>query len=119
MSSNKQIIDYCPNYYKIINFNPIMEDGITSRIISMYQEYIFNIDLNSEEDINEIKELDAALAKYIDDYSFRKEVQRQIREVKVKKDAKNIIKAFIEAIIRIFVNYEDYTTRVIYISRWI
>ena len=96
-----------------------MGDELTERIIRMYQEYIFRINIHNEDEVNEIKELDAAVAKYIDDYSFRKEVQRQIMSIKVKNDCKDIIKYFIDAIIRIFSTYEDYTTRVIYISRWI
>jgi len=96
-----------------------MGDELSERIIRMYQDYIFRINIHNEDEVNEIKELDAAVAKYIDDYSFRKEVQRQILAIKVKNDCKDIVKYFIDAIIRIFSNYEDYTTRVIYVSRWI
>lgn len=119
MNENKQILKFCPNFYKIINFNPISGDELTPRIIGMYQEYIFRANIHNEDEVNEIKELDAAVIKYINDYSFRKEVQEQILKSKVKNDCKDIIKHFIDIIIRIFANYEDYTTRVIYISRWI
>ena len=119
MSENKQILKYCPNYYQIINFNPLAEDELTQRIIRMYHEYIFNIDIYNEDEVNTIKELDAALSKYINDYSFRKEIQRQINNTTVKKDCPDIIKFLIDLIIKVFTNYEDYTTRVIYISRWI
>lgn len=119
MSENKIILKYCPNYYKIINFNPMLGDEMTERIIQMYREYIFGINVNDENAVNEIKELDAAVAKYIHDYSFRKEVQRQITSASVSKDCKDIIKYIIDLIIKVFSTYEDYTTRVIYISRWI
>lgn len=119
MSENKQIIKYCPNFYKILDFHPISGDVLSEKIIKMYQEYIFRININNEDEVNEIKELDAAISKYIDDYSFRKEMQRQIISIKVKNDCKDILKFFVEAIIKIFSNYQDYTTRVIYISRWI
>ena len=46
-------------------------------------------------------------------------MQKQIVQIKVKKDETNILKAIIRSIIKIFDNYEEYTTRVIYISRWI
>ena len=45
MSDNKKIIKLCPNYYKIIEFNPIDEDDISDKIISIYKEYIFSINL--------------------------------------------------------------------------
>lgn len=119
MSENKQILKYCPNFYKIINFNPLQEDQLTSKIIKIYQEYIFKINLNNKQDVEEIQKLDTAIAKYINDYSFRKEVQRQIVKVKVKNTCTDILKFFIDAILNIFASYQDYTTRVIYVSRWI
>jgi len=119
MNDNKQILKYCPNFYKIINFNPISGDELSEKIIKIYQEYIFRVNIHNEDEVNEIKELDAAVSKYIDDYSFRKAVQEQILQIKVKKDCKDILKLFIDAIIKIFANYEEYTTRIIYISRWI
>lgn len=117
--NNKQIINYCENFYKIINFEPMENDVISTKLIRIYQEYIFNIDINNNEDISSIKELDHVIGKYIDDYLFRKELQKEIIKVSVRKDAKNVLKEIINSIIKIFNNYEEYTTRVIYISRWI
>lgn len=119
MNDNKQIIKLCPNFYKIIEFNPINGDTLSSSLINMYHNYIFSIDINNEADVNEVKELDAALAKYIDDYSFRREVQTKIKTITIKENSKELIKMIINFIIKLFASYEDYTTRVIYISRWI
>ena len=46
-------------------------------------------------------------------------MQKQILQIRVKKDTKDILKEIIYSIIKIFDNYEEYTTRVIYISKWI
>ena len=46
-------------------------------------------------------------------------MQKQIVQIKVQRDAKDLLKEIIKSILRIFDNYEEYTTRVIYISRWI
>ncbi len=117
---NKEIIAMCENFYKIINFKPIEGDTITEKLIRIYQEYIFHININDAESIKSVKELDKALNQYINDYTFRKELQKQIVKVKIdREDSKNILKDFIKEIIKIFNNYEEYTTRVIYISRWI
>ncbi len=119
MSENKQILKYCPNFYNIINFNPLQEDQLSDKIIKIYQEYIFKINLNNAEEVAKVKELDEAVAKYINDYSFRSEVQKQIVNVRVKSTCKDVLRFFIDVIIKIFTNYQDYTTRVIYVSRWI
>ena len=119
MNVNKQIIDLCPNFYKIIEFTPYEDDVISSKLIKLYQQYIFKIDINNLEEVEEVRQLDKVVNKYIDDYLFRKELQKQIVQIKVKKDETNILKAIIRSIIKIFDNYEEYPTRVIYISRWI
>ena len=107
MDKNKQIIALCPNFYKIIEFRPYEEDVISTKLIKLYQEYIFRIDLDNQEDVESVIRLDKVVKKYIDDYLFRKEMQKQI------------LKEVIKSILKIFDNYEEYTTRVIYISRWI
>ena len=119
LNINKQIISYCPNFYKIIDFTPYEDDKISDKLIKLYQKYIFKIDINNEEDIESIRQLDKALNKYIDDYTFRKEMQKQIFSLRVRKDAVDMLKEIINYIIKIFDNYEEYTTRVIYISKWI
>ena len=119
MNRNKLIISYCKNFYKIINFEPLIEDAITSKLIRIYQEYIFRIDINNQEDINTIQKLDEVIGKYIDDYLFRDEMKKQIVQVQIRKDVKDVLKEFIKSIIKIFNNYEEFTTRRIYIAKWI
>jgi hypothetical protein len=119
MNINKEILKYCPNFYKIIEFKPFNEDQISAKLIKLYQKYIFKINPENEEDIESVKALDKAVNKYIDDHQFRKELQKKILEIKVDKNDNDLLKSFIKAILHIFDSYEEYTTRVIYISRWI
>ena len=119
MATNKEIIKLCPNYYKIINFHPIEDDSISDKIFALYKEFIFSININDETSVNDVKELDTAIYKYITDYSFRREVKKQVMAYKIKRDEDDIIRTYINIILKTYANYEDYTTRVIYISRWI
>jgi len=119
MNVNKQIIEMCPNFYKIIEFSPYEDDVISTKLIKIYQQYIFRIDINNSEDVSYVKELDKVIGKYIDDYLFRKEVKKEIVKIRVNREDRDILRTIIRAIIRIFYNYEEYTTRVIYISKWI
>ena len=116
---NKEVIKYCPNFYKITEFVPLENDTITEKILKIYQEYIFRIDLNNPEDIKMVQELDYIIGKYIEDYIFRKAFQKQIVQVKISRDVKDILKEMIKSIIRIFNKYEEDTTKIIYISHWI
>ena len=118
MKKNKIILNYCPNYYKIKNYDFFEDDYITLKIIGIYEEYIFSIDEKNKEELCKIKELDNILSKYIDDYSFRKEVQKGILDIKVKRNS-NIVEVIVNFLINLFENYEDGLTRNIYFARWI
>ena len=116
---NKEVINKCKNFYKIINFEIMEGDNITPKLIKIYEEYILNLDINNEEDIAMIIKLDQILGQYIDDYIFRREFQKEIVKIRIRKDTKNVLKEIIHKIINVFYNYQEYTTRVISISRWI
>ena len=114
MKKNKKIIKYCPNFYKIINFEYLEDDYITHKLISIYEDFIFNYDSTEEE----ITKLDYAVNKYIDDYFFRKEMKIGLSEMRVRKNS-NIVKSVVEGVIRLCDNYDMGFTRNIYFARWI
>ena len=117
--NNKLVLNYCPNFYKIVNFDIDEDDNVSRKLIQIYQEYIIKIDLSNVEETKLVMELDKVLSRYIDDYEFRKNLKVSMLQVKIKKSCTNILKAIVESIVSIFNNYEEYTTRNVYISRWI
>lgn len=116
--NNKELINHCPNFYKICNFECSEKDYVTKRIIEIYKTYIFSIKSLDVDSINKIEELDRVISKYLDDYYFRKEMKVSLKELKVKKDD-NVLQVIVDYILHIFERYEDGYTRNIYISRWI
>lgn len=114
---NKEILNYCPNYYNIVNFDFKDSDLVSEKLINIYKNFVFSINVNNREDIEKVQELDRVLSNYIHDYLFRSTLQKEIVSVKVKRD--NILRSLVDNIIKIFSNYEEYTTRRIYISKWI
>ena len=115
---NKEVLNYCPNYYNIVDFDFHDNDLISEKLVSIYKNYVFSINIQNREEIEKVQELDRVLANYIHDYLFRSTLQKEIVEVKVKKD-NNVLKSLVDIIIKIFSHYEEYTTRKIYISKWI
>lgn len=118
-NKNKMILKYCPNFYRIINFDYFEDDYLTEKLINIYKKFIFNVSISSEDDIKIAKNIDVVLSKYIDDYLFRKEMKKELLQLRVSKNSPNILKTIVEGIITIFNKYEEGTTRKIYISRWI
>lgn len=117
--SNKEVLKYCPNFEKIVNFRYDDNDLITEKLISIYRDFVFKANLVNEEDIKMVKEIDYVLNKYIGDYSFRKELKSEIVQIKIKRSCGDILRAIVVSILNIFEQYLYNTTRKISIARWI
>ena len=116
---NKEVLKFCPNYYKINSFEYYEDDSVSERLIKVYQAYIKSVDIENKEQVNKLRMIDKILSKYIDDYNFRYEIKKGIISVKVRRDEKNLLEVLVNAIISLFDNYETTFTRTIYIARWI
>lgn len=119
MNKNKLVLENCPNFYRIVNFEYFEEDCVTDKLIKIYEDFIFKVDIANFEEIEMVKKIDYVLGKYIDDYLFRRKMQKEIFNVKIKKTCTDILHTIVESIIAIFNRYEEETSRNIYISRWI
>ncbi len=118
MNKNKYIISQCPNFYKIINYDYYKEDIITDKIINIYRSFIFNTNPEDENEISKAKDLDIVLNKYINDLSFRKELQNRFKYYEIVTTT-NIINSLVDSIIKTYDEYREGTTKRIYISKWI
>ena len=118
MNKNKIILQYCPNFYKIINYD-FERDSLTDKLINVYRRFIFTIDIENMEEVKTANQIDKILIKYIEDSQFRKELQNGLKNFKVTNSSSNILKAIVEGIISVFNKYEEGSTRKIYIARWI
>lgn len=118
MNKNKMILKHCPNFYKIMNFEYLEDDELSERLIKVYHDYVFRVDLANRVEITKLEAIDAVLAKYIDDYFFRKELKNEMKQIRIRKDEDKLT-AIVNWIIKVFDNYEVGYTRNIYFSRWI
>ena len=119
MNNKKKILDYCKNYQRIVNFDYLQDDLISAKLIRVYKDYVFKVNINSSEEVEELTHFDYVLGKYIDDYNFRKELKKEIVHVKIKKSCTDILRAIVASILKIFDNYLENSTRKITIARWI
>ena len=114
----KYILNYCPNYYNIVNFNYSDSDIITAKIISIYRSYIFSLKYLDNKILNKVKELDMVVAKYLDDYYFKSELMKKFPVLEFVTD-EDIVNKMVNNILDIYDKYLEGTTRKIYISKWI
>jgi len=119
MITNKLILKYCPNFDRIINTDFVEEDNLSLQLVKIYKDYIFNIDINNEDDIQLVRLIDKTMGKYVDDCFFRKTLQKEIFRMKVKNKNSDPVRTIVDAIINIYKQTMEDQTRKIYISKWI
>lgn len=115
---NKEVLEFCKHYKDIISMEHTTEDIFTHKLINIYKNYIFSIDLNSLEDIESVKNLDQVIFNYMEDYRLRHMMKKELASAKIKV-GNNILRTVVDIILRIFDQYLENTSRNIYISRWI
>ncbi len=119
LKNNKLVLNYCKNFERITNTDFLEGDTLSLQLVKIYKDYIFNIDLTQEEEIENVIEIDKIMGRYIDDYLFRKTLKQELVKVRVKRSCGDIIRTIVENIIEIFHRVEFEQTRKIYISKWI
>ena len=91
---------------------------LTDKLLKIYRSFIFSVNIDNSEAIEKVSTIDKVLAKYVDDYLFRKEMKHSLSTLQIKK-TNNLLLTLVDNLISIFDRYEEGTTRRIYISRWI
>lgn len=118
MNKNKQVLNHCPNFYKIINFEFLENDKLSLKLVSTYKDYIFSVDCSNASLRKKIESLDLVLNKYIDDYTFRKEIRRSLLELTANPED-NFMEVIVDHLINGYDNYDAGYTRNFYFARWI
>lgn len=116
---NKIVLKYCKDYYRIINEEFGELDYMSSKVIQVYQSFIFSINIKNKNDIKKITALNNAVARFFDDREFKTYLTKFLEELKVSKNEKDVMRYISEAIISQHEKYMEGFTRNLYISRWI
>ncbi len=115
----KDIIKLCPNYYKIVNTAIDETDNVSEKLIKIYEDYIFGVNLKEAEQTKKVVRIDQILNEYFSDYRFKKELSDKLKNIKVKSKIENVTEFVVNSVIEIFDEYLENYTRNIYIPRWI
>lgn len=117
--TNKVVLKYCPDYFRIINeeFNEF--DLMTDKVIQIYQTYIFSIDIRNKSQVKKITDLNKAIVRYFDDREFKTLLTTTLSTLKVPKGTKDVMSIVVSTIIKEYDRYMEGFTRNLYIPRWI
>ena len=116
---NLEVLKYCPEYYDIVDEEIMEGDTVSIKIIQVFQEYTFSIDISNEKQIKLLKELTIAVKKYFEDGEFKKEIVNLMATLRIKVGISNVFEFISEKIVESYNKYCEFYTRNLYIPRWI
>lgn len=115
----KKILETCPHYDEIINFDFDYNDEITIDLIDWYKDLIFSCNGNDEKETEIIKMIDNSMYMYVNDYKYRKGLSKIISCKDIDLNNEKSIKRLIKKILDYTSKYE--TTKILNVSssRWL
>ncbi len=114
------ILNKCPNYDKISNYIYLENDNISIILIEKYQDYVFSVDIDDNEEIIMLELVNKAFTKYISDYNFSKMLTKYLEKFLSKNKNKNIkVEDLMQEVVNFANQYEEEKLKHIVNSRWI
>ena len=115
----KKILDVCPHYDDIINFEFDYDDEITIDLIDWYKDLIFSCDGDDVNETNIIKMIDNSMYMYVNDYKYRKGLCKIISVRDIDLNSDKSIRKLIKKILDYTNKYENIEILNVTSSRWL
>jgi hypothetical protein len=111
------ILDRCPNYNNISNYVYLENDYFSKSLIDLYQDYVFSINIDNQEELNLLDSVNKAMEKYIKDYNFAKALKNYLKDYNMGADV--IIKDLMQKLVTFVSIYEEESLKHISNTKWI
>lgn len=113
--STRRILEFCPYYDDIINYDIGYDDEFSFDLIDWYKDLVFSFDC--DRDI--IRLIDKSMYLYVNSYEYRNGLRRivNIRDIDLNSDKR--IKRLIRKIINYTDRYENMLVLNVKTNRWI
>lgn len=115
----KKILDNCPHYDMIVNYEYPYGDVLSKKLIDWYRELIFSANGNNENQLLLIKALDRSLYLYVRDNKYKRGIRKIVTIDELTFEDKSIIKEVIKKLIEFTSNYEKREVREVSVARWL
>lgn len=115
----QRILNSCPYYDKIVNYEYNEGDVLSSSLIDWYRELIFSADGYNERQLKIINAMDKALYLYIKENKYKKGLEKVLKESDVAIDNQTSIANAIKKILMFTNSYEKEEILDISNSMWL
>lgn len=80
-----KLLEICPNYEKVNTYEFLEGDDVSETLVNFYVDLIDKIDMDDKEQVEFLSDLDSSLSKYVDNYSFRRTLKKEVSKISPKE----------------------------------
>ena len=113
------VLQNCPNYDEIVNYEYPYGDILSRKLIDWYRELIFSAKGDNEREFMLIRALDKSLYLYVRDNKFKRGLKKIIKDDELNFSNKALIKDVIKRLIEYTNNYEQREIYDVTVSKWL
>ena len=115
----KKILECCPNFNTIINYEYPYGDMLSKKLIDWYRELIFSANAGNENQLMLVSALDRSLYLYVRDNKYKRGLRKIITVDELTLQDKNQIKEVIKRLMEFTSSYEKKEVREVSVSKWL
>ena len=115
----KKILQTCPHYDEVIEFEFDYNDEITIDLIDWYKDLIFSCDADDKNETEIIKMIDNSMYMYVNDHKYRNGLKKIISVNDIDLNSEKKIRKLIKKILDYTNKYENIEILNVKSSRWI
>lgn len=114
-----KILENCPHFDMIVNYEYPYGDTLSKKLIDWYRELVFSANGNNENQLMLIQALDRSLYLYVRDNKYKRGIRKIVSDEELTFEDKNVIKEVIKKLIEFTSNYEKKEVREVQSSKWL
>ena len=115
----KKILENCPHYDMIINYEYPYGDILSQKLIEWYKELIFSANGSDTNQLLLINALDKSLYLYVKDNRYKRGIKKIITPEELNLENRDLIKDSIRKLIEYTAKYEKKEIREVQVSKWL
>lgn len=115
----RKILDTCPHYDEIINFEFDYTDEFTIDLIDWYKDLIFSCDGDNDNEKEIIRMIDNSMYMYVNDYKYRRGLSKIVSIRDIDLNCEKSIRKLIKKILDYTNKYENIEILNVTSSKWI
>ncbi len=114
-----KVLQSCPNYDKIVNYEFPYGDILSEKLIDWYREMVFSANGKDENQLRIINAIDKSMYLYVSDNKYKKGLKKILSPEEVTLKDKELIRTVLMKLINYTNQYEKNQVLEIDTSKWI